>query len=200
MDNISMSLPDLPDGDQPASVLVLAPGFGDAGTAGCTGLITDSGAENLLYVTWSGDPSDRLAHASEHADALERARAVVVGDRTGSHSGDFDAVETVNSPTDLTGVGIAVTELLAADGSTAVCFDSVTALLQYVDLDTAFEFLHVFVGRLDRHDAAGHFHMDPGAHDDQLVAQVASLVDGRLALDDDGSVATASSSLRDWNR
>ncbi|GAB3680106.1 hypothetical protein GCM10028857_02380 [Salinarchaeum chitinilyticum] len=196
-----MSLPDLPDGDQPASVLVLAPGFGDADTAGCTGLIADSGAENLLYVSWSGDPSGKLAHVREHAADVERARAVVIGDTGGPPTGEFDAVETVSSPTDLTGVGIAVTELLGeTDGTTAVCFDSVTALLQYVDLDTAFEFLHVFVGRLNRHDAVGHFHMDPGAHDDQLVAQVASLVDGQLALDDDGSVTAAAASLRDWNR
>jgi len=196
-----MSIPELPDGDQPASVLVLAPGFGDAGTAGCTGLIADSGAENLLYVSWSGDPSNRLEHVYEHADPAGQARGVIIGDVRNQPSDAFDALETVNSPTDLTGVGIAVTELLSGtNGSTAVCFDSVTALLQYVDLDTAFEFLHVFVGRLHRHGAIGHFHMDPGAHDDKLVAQVASLVDGRLTLDDDGSVAAASSSLRNWNR
>ncbi|AGN02476.1 hypothetical protein L593_12685 [Salinarchaeum sp. Harcht-Bsk1] len=196
-----MSLPELPDGDQPATVLLLAPGFGDAGTAGCSGLFANSGAENLLYVTWSGDPSDRLAHAREHVDDVERARAVVVGDLSGPPSGPFDAVETVNAPTDLTGVGIAVTELLSqTEGSTAVCFDSVTALLQYVDLDTAFEFLHVFAGRLHRYDAVGHFHMDPGAHDPQVVAQVASLLDGKLVLDDDGDVEDAAASLRDWNR
>jgi hypothetical protein len=196
-----MSIPDLPNGAQPASVLLLAPGFGDASTAGCSGLLADSGAENLLYVTWSGDPSGRLAHVRKHAEAANRARAVVVGALTGQPEGPFDAVESVNAPTDLTGVGIAVTELLSdAEGRTAVCFDSVTALLQYVNLDTAFEFLHVFAGRLNRHDAVGHFHMDPGAHDDQLVAQVASLVDGRLEIDDDGAVIDAASSLREWNR
>jgi hypothetical protein len=196
-----MDLPDLPDGDHPATVLVLAPGFGDADAAGCAGLLADSGAENLLYVTWSGDPSDRLAHVSEHADDVKAARAVVVGDLSGPPSGPFDAVETVNAPTDLTGVGIAVTELLAeSEGSTAVCFDSVTSLFQYVDVDTAYEFLHVFAGRLYRNDAVGHFHMDPGAHDEQVVAQIASLVDGQLELDEDGAVVDASTSLRDWNR
>jgi hypothetical protein len=152
-------------------------------------------------VSWSGDPSDRLAHVEDHAGTVDRARAVIVGDLTGSPAGRFDAVETVNAPTDLTGVGIAVTEFLdASDGATAVCFDSVTALLQYVDMDTAFEFLHVFAGRLHRHGAVGHFHMDPGAHDPQVVAQVASLVDGKVELRDDGSLASASASLREWNR
>ena len=196
-----MALPDLPDGDQPATVLVLAPGFGDAGAAGCSGLFAESGAENLLYVTWSGDPSDRLAHVRDHTSGVEKARAVVVGDLSGPPSGPFDAVETVNAPTDLTGVGIAVTELLSrTEGTSAVCFDSVTALLQYVDLDTAFEFLHVFAGRLHQHHAVGHFHMDPGAHDPQVVAQVSSLVDGKLELADDGSVTDAAASLRKWNR
>jgi len=189
----------LPQGPQPASVLLLAPGFGDGDVAVCGGLLAEDEATNLLYVSWASDPSDRLASAREHGADPATTAAIVIGDARSTPEG-FDAVETINAPTDLTGVGIAVTELLSSvEGPSAVCFDSVTSLLQYVDVETAFEFLHVFAGRLYRHDAVGHLHMDPGAHDDQVVARVASLVDGRVRVGEDGGVESASASLRDWS-
>lgn len=189
----------LPEGEQPASVLLLAPGFGEGDTDVCSELLAASEALNLLFVSWANDPSDRLQHARSAGAGGGTTGAIVIGETRDAPTG-FDAVETVGAPTDLTGVGIAVTELLSGvEGTTAVCFDSVTSLLQYVDVETAFEFLHVFAGRLYRHDAVGHLHMDPGAHDEQVVARVASLVDGRVRVDDEGDVASAAASLRNWS-
>jgi len=195
-----MSGPDIPAGELPASILLEAPGFGDAGVDACAELVAAADPENVLFVSYGGDPSDRLARCRERGVDPDAAMAIVVGEVRGGVDGGFDAVEGLAAPSDLTGLGIAVTDALAdVEGTTAVCLDSVTSLLQYVDLETAFEFLHVFVGRCYRQNAVGHLHVDPGAHDAQTVAQLASLVDGRVVVDEDGSVASASASIRDWN-
>lgn len=194
-----MSVPDIPTGEPPHSVLLLAPGFGDGADHACSELLGASDATDVLYVGYAGDPSTRLSHYEVHSGTSDVARAVFVGEGAADAADKFETAETVSTPTDLTGIGIAVTELLAdADGATTVCFDSVTSLLQYVDVDTAYEFLHVVLGRLYSHDAVGHVHMDPTAHEDDVVERMTSLVDGRLELDDDGTVLEARSSLTDW--
>lgn len=194
-----MSTPDIPSGEPPHSVLLLAPGFGDGADRACSELLAESAAETVLFVSYAGDPSSRRSHFAAHVDDPGACRAIVVGEGAVDPEDGFEAVESVNTPTDLTGLGIAVTEQLQAAGpDTAVCFDSVTSLLQYVDVDTAYEFLHVVLGRLYSHDAVGHLHMDPTAHDDAVVERMTSLVDGRLRLADDGEVVDVRASLHDW--
>lgn len=184
----------------PSSILLEAPGVGDVEVDACAALVAAADADNVLFVSYGGDPSHRLAQCRESGVDPAAAIAIVVGEVRGSVDGDFDAVEGLSAPSDLTGLGIAVSDAVSdVQGRTAVCFDSVTQLTQYVDLETAYEFLHVFVGRLYRHDAVGHLHVDPGAHDEQTIAQLASLVDGRVVVEDDGSVASTSGSLRGWN-
>jgi hypothetical protein len=64
-----------------------------------------------------------------------------------------------------------------------VCFGSLTKLLQYVDLKTAFRFLHVMTRQVKQVGAVAHFHIAPDAHDEQTLATIQSLfdriVDGR---------------------
>lgn len=191
-----MSNPDLSAGDLPASMLLESPGFGDASTAACAAVVAAADPDAVVFVSYGTDPSDRLASVREHGADPDTTLAILVGEG-GAPAGDFDGVETLPTPSDLTGLGIAITEALGeVDGRTAVCFDSVTSLLQYVDLETAFEFLHVFVGRCYRGNAIGHLHVDPGAHDDRTVARLASLVDGRVVVDEDGQIASVSPSVR----
>lgn len=191
-----MTDPDLAAGALPASILVESSGFAGGGTAACPKLVAAADPDAVLFVSYGADPSARLASVRELGADPDAALAILVGE-AGAPAGDFDGVETVSAPSDLTGLGIAISEALSGgDGRTAVCLDSVTSLLQYVDVETAFEFLHVFVGRCYRRDAIGHLHVDPGAHDDRTVAQFASLVDGRVAVDEDGSIASASASIR----
>lgn len=99
-----------------------------------------------------------------------------------------NTVACLESPTDLTGLGITVSEYLAAEGGerTVVIFDSLTVLLQYVDLQRAFRFLHVLANRVGTVDATAFYHMDPGAHDDRAVATLSSLFDA-VAEYEDGS-------------
>lgn len=85
-----------------------------------------------------------------------------------------DVTVVSEKPTDLTGVGISVTDFLKrwddADEQTVVCFDSVTELLQFADRATIYRFLRIVTRRFDAIDAFAHFHMDPDAHDPETVA------------------------------
>jgi hypothetical protein len=67
-----------------------------------------------------------------------------------------------------------------------VCFDSLTAMLQYVDVETAYEFLHAITGQLYAADARAHFHIDPTAHDRTTVDSIASLFDAVVEFGADG--------------
>lgn len=99
-----------------------------------------------------------------------------------------NTVACIKSPTDLTGLGITVSEYLADEGGerTVLTFDSLTVLLQYVDLQRAFRFLHVLTNRVQTVNATAYYHMDPGAHDDKDVATLSSLFDA-VAEFEDGS-------------
>jgi hypothetical protein len=58
-------------------------------------------------------------------------------------------------------------------------------MLQYVELDQAFRFLHVVTDRLADADAMAHFHVDPGAHDDETIETLTSLFDGAWTFEDE---------------
>jgi hypothetical protein len=82
----------------------------------------------------------------------------------------------------LTGLGIQISEILQQwqnnDNRSVACFHSLTALLQYSDVQTVYKFLHVLTGRFATAGVAAHFHLDPGAHDDQTINTLKSLFDG----------------------
>jgi hypothetical protein len=117
----------------------------------------------------------------------ETTRSVSGGSPRTAHRGP-NTVACLESPTDLTGLGITISEYLADEGSdhTVLTFDSLTVLLQYVDLQRAFRFLHVLANRVQTVGATAYYHMDPEAHDDQDVATLVSLFDA-IAEFEDGS-------------
>jgi hypothetical protein len=63
-------------------------------------------------------------------------------------------------------------------------------MLQYVDVETAYEFLHAVTGQVHAAGARAHFHVDPSAHDDQKIAAIMSLFDASVSLQDDVEVQT----------
>lgn len=93
-------------------------------------------------------------------------------------------LRTVASPGNLTGVGIAISEVLAdwegastTEGRPVVSFGSLTVLLEHVPLDRAFQFLHVLSGRIARAGAVGYYYLDPDEHDERTVATLKTLFD-----------------------
>ncbi|WP_238392193.1 DUF7504 family protein [Halorussus amylolyticus] len=183
-----------------ASVLVLAPSLHEPTDEACLDLLTldRPSEENVLWVTYTRSPDsciqDWLAHAGEQPRNM---RFVSVGETTRSASamsgvtgnGRGEVVDTLSNPGDLTGLGIKLSEVLKEwsrnDAPTVACFNSLTALLQYADLQTVYKFLHVLTGRFAAADVTAHFHLDPDACDTQTVSTLTSLFDTVFELDED---------------
>jgi len=197
---------DIPDSFEPGdSLLVLAPSFATSDPKTCSGLLARDGVgeSHVLCVTFTRSPEDHLVNWRRHGNLPERASFVDVDasarsmdafEKSGGDIGQDDVdvtVSGISSPENLTRLGVRVTNCLeeladdVEDRQIVVCFDSITALLQYVELDQAFRFLHVVTERLADADAVAHFHVDPGAHDDETIETLRSLFDGTWAFEDE---------------
>jgi hypothetical protein len=112
----------------------------------------------------------RFSRLPSRADLAAEDDVVLVAPAEAGSFGDVP-VYTVEGPENLTGYGMAMTEVLEDyDEPLLVRLDSLTALLQHVSVNAAFRFVHVLSGRVDRERAVLVASLDPGAHDTQTVA------------------------------
>lgn len=159
---------------------------GDSGGSICRALLGDQGDERaVLWITYTRSPS---ACVESFPDGVgdPSFSIIAVGETATTDTdalGDV-SVETVSAPADLTGLGITLSQMLSETDDVTLCFDSLSALLQYVDRETAYEFLHAVTGQLYAAGATAHFHLDPTAHDRQTVDALASLFDAIIDLRD----------------
>lgn len=169
------------DGAQ--TVLLSEPSMGGGRTV-CTDLLTDASNPSVLFVSYTRQPDDCVGQLAGADTGVGKVGVITVGDTAGgSDRGDVIS-ETVSAPSDLTGLGIEIGQFLTEWDSTVVCFDSLTSMLQYVDFETAYEFLHTVLGQVRSADARAHFHIDPDAHDAEDVAAITSLFDARVSVGD----------------
>jgi hypothetical protein len=180
-----------------SNVLLLVPSLQSHSRGVCLDLLTQTPPEqtSVLAITYT-ETAGGWIDAWTEGVGLQPVRGGVVS--VGQSGVDVDepswATTGVENPSDLTGIGIELSELLSQmeaagdeDEQIAVCYDSVTTLLQYADLQRVFRFLHVVTGRIKSVDGVGHFHLDPGAHDDQTLATLKGLFDAVVEVDEDGS-------------
>ena len=163
--------------DGVATVLLCGPA--DQTDAVCRRLLDDGAAagRTLLWVSFGRGPADCLDRCT--VDDAERAVLAVGASPTDGP--DDVRVEAVSTPSDLAALGIKLSQFISeTDGDLTVCFDSVTAMLRHVDLETAYEFLHTVTRQCYLADARIHFHLDADAHDAETVAAITSLCDGRV--------------------
>lgn len=148
---------------------------------------------DLLAIDYRRTPDACLDEWNRHLGATPDRSTLVITDETPRSAAatvspqyGSNTVVTVENPADLTGIGITMSEYLTEHGGadTLVSFDSLTALLQYVELQRAFRFLHVITSRIRTVDAFAHYHMDPDAHDRKPIATLASLFDAVAEFDD----------------
>ena len=166
------------------AVLVCSPAGGGGPWDACADLLSpgEDDPVDLLYVCFSGDPAARLDALRERGVSLDRTAVASIGadvegadpDRTYT-VGDIEAVE------ELSDLGMyvrdAVFDWADRDGPTAVCFDSVTEMLERADLELTFEFLLVLIEGIRPSGAVAHFHFDPEAHDGQTRRTLEHLFD-----------------------
>ncbi len=90
--------------------------------------------------------------------------------------------DAVVDRTDLRGLGVKISrycEVLSEGGyDITVCIDGLTDLLAENDPEHVFQFVHVLVERLASVDAVTHFHVDPGAHEEEVVRTFESVFEG----------------------
>ena len=178
-----------------SNVLVLTESLDDAARESYYGALLpdDPSSMNVLAVDYRRTPEEYLEEWQRYVDERPRRCGIICVDESGGASGDGTevgpgAVAAVESPTDLTGLGIKIGNYLESQGGsdTLVTFDSLTMLLQYVELERAFRFLGVLGNRVNEADAVAHYHMDPKAHDDQEMATLSSLFDAVARFEGDG--------------
>ena len=180
-----------------SNVLLLAPSMDAHDAEGCAHLLDGDGATNAVLVTLLQSPDDRVDVLRRHRVEPDAVGVVCCDDSARGASAAaapastpaLPSVTAVSSPADLTGIGMHVSRYLSAwadsPAEVRLCFHSLTVLLQHVDVQRAFRFLHVLTQRVSVSDAVAHYHMDPAAHDPQVVAMMRNLCDVTLELVDD---------------
>ena len=177
-----------PDPQPGTNTLVMAPSLSSAKQSTCLSLLEADKRQRLdvLRITYSASPAELVESWRETHGALPgRMGIVVVGDGAGlGRPSDEDLPESVfvttANPNDITGLGMRLNNYLAdvePESQLAVCFDSLTELLQFADIQSAFKFLHMFAGQLREVGAVAHFHLDPGAHEDQTISRLKPVFD-----------------------
>lgn len=185
------------------NLLFLVPSFTPLSARWCANLLLSKSASGgkLVFVTATQSPDDRIKAWQSHVTTELPPRIGIVnlgGDsRTGAgdptitvdRGGSEIRVETIQNPGNLTRIGISLTSLLTdwppENDQVVICFDSLTSLLQYVEVRTLYQFLHVLTRQVNTLGGLAHYHLDPTAHDEQTVNQLMSLFDG--IVEPDGS-------------
>lgn len=131
-----------------------------------------------------------------HVGSLDRGRVGII-DASGSGGREFldITIESVSSPRDLTGISIGsakLTQLFEEQGITDIRYGliSVSTLLQHLDSQTVFQFLHVYTKRISDTGGLGIYTLDSDSHDATVVNTVTGQFDGVVELreTDEGAI------------
>ncbi|WP_251343995.1 RAD55 family ATPase [Haloplanus halophilus] len=153
-------------------------------------LAPDATAADPIVVMTTDDPAPRIhTQFADRGVEFDPSTFRVV-DASGAPGDDEADVHRVSSPADLTGMGVAFTKAVEEMGSPPrlrLGFLSISTLLQYVDAERAFSFLHVLSRRTSAAGYLGVYSIDPTTHEDRFVNVVTSIFDAAIELrEEDG--------------
>lgn len=97
-------------------------------------------------------------------------------------------IERVNAYTDFSRIGILISQALAdLDGSlpTVACFHGIETLVQSVDAEPLFKFLHIITNELSMADVTAHYQIDRDRHP-QTVSTIEPLFEQSVTVSADG--------------
>jgi hypothetical protein len=154
----------------------------------------ESGETTVLISTDRG--ASEVVRAFRQRDAFDPGRVGFIDctGREGPEDVEGAPVRRLGSPGDLTGMSLEFAKLVdrfddaGAGDRVRVGLASVSTLLMYTDVRTAFRFLHVFTSRIRSGGLFGVFAMDPGMHDQQTVNTVRAVFDCEARVADGGEV------------
>ncbi|GAB3317864.1 RAD55 family ATPase [Haloplanus salinarum] len=154
-------------------------------------LLAPSEPTDPIVVMTTDDPAPRIHAEFEDRGVRIDPETFRVVDASGAPGDDDPTVHRVNSPADLTGMGVAFTEAVEEVDSPPrlrLGFVSISTLLQYVDAERAFSFLHVLSRRTSAAGYLGVYSLDPTTHEDRFVNVVTSIFDAAIELrEEDGT-------------
>jgi KaiC/GvpD/RAD55 family RecA-like ATPase len=181
---------DVDDVDPGMNLLITGPAMSGKRQLAFELLAPDPAAADPIVVMTTDDPAPRIRTQFEDRDVRLDPSAFRVVDASGAPGDDDPAIHRVNSPADLTGMGVAFTKAVDGLGTPdrlRLGFVSISTLLQYVDAERAFSFLHVLSRRTSAAGYLGVYTMDPTTHEDRFVNVVTSIFDAAIELrEEDG--------------
>lgn len=185
MSELPFSIP-----DRAHNVLVLAP---SEAQSLCTELSRedDPGSIRNLTITYLEDADAcRRRWQTNRGSLPEELVVIQAGERRSAsrqRSADDSVAAAQEHPGDLTWLGIHANEHLTrwfdVDDEVVICLDSLSVMLQYVETERAYKFVHVLSNRAEQAGALAHYHMDPTVHDDQTVNLLKQLCDAAVEFD-----------------
>ncbi|MFW6435024.1 MAG: RAD55 family ATPase [Halovenus sp.] len=123
-----------------------------------------------------------------YVDSLDRDRVGIV-DTAGSDGQDLlnATTESVSSPGDLTGISIGTAKLFRQferRGITDIRYGlvSISTLLQYLDSQVVFKFLHIYTKRIEETGGLGIYTLNDDSHDPQTLNTITGQFDGVIQL------------------
>ncbi|MDQ2071174.1 DUF7504 family protein [Haloarcula sp. NS06] len=186
------------------SLLVTGPVLSGAREMGLRLLCSPDTNDGTVLVATDSDATTILADFERHGGALDRERVRVIDCVQESSDLPEDSVSAVNTPADLTGIGIEYSgqyESTYASGYTRVRTGiiTLTPLLVYCDdVRAVYRFLNTITGRIGTANGLGVCVLDPNAHEEQVVESVARFFDGRVDVRaDQGDLDLRVAGLRD---
>jgi len=161
-------------------------------------LAVGTGNGDGIIVVSTRDSATRVR--DEFATVLDEGAVPEIGivDAVTQHIGrstDAEMTKYTASPRDLSAIGIKFSEFIQSfytdqqQEHNRVGVDSLTTLLLYSNLQTVFQFTHVFTSRVETVDGLGLYTIEATAHDSESLNTLGQLFDGRIVVDESG-VAT----------
>ena len=155
-------------------------------------LLADGGrdGEGAVGVTTGDRAADWIGGLESRAPGVADHQLGVIDCRAERNHDDPDSgvyVHHVGSPSDLTGMGIGITESFerlhdAGIDQGRLGLSSLSTMLTYSDKETVFKFCHVLSSRLDAAGFLGFFTIDSSAHDDQTLQVIKQAFDGLVEI------------------
>ncbi|OYR43010.1 hypothetical protein DJ82_01215 [Halorubrum sp. Ib24] len=177
-----------------SSILLLAPSDDSPDDRACVDLLTREPPDetNVLSVTLSASPSDRLSIWRRESGEEFPARTTIFDGRRGETDGESGAAPESESMSvrrfpehaDLHDIGLAIAEQIGAwrdtDEATVMCFHSLTTLFAAYDADRVVSLITSLNDLCDSRDVIAHHHVDPKEFDAETVTTLRPLYDAVL--------------------
>lgn len=190
--DISGVLPDSTIRELPAGTSLLVSGPAMIGKNELAIRLLAAGHEEgdgILCVTTSRNAASLLDEFEAQIPTLDRGLVGIVDCSGGDDQQTIKeiATERVSTPGDLTGISIGTAKLLQRFSKKDISdirhgFVSISTLIQYLDINTVFKFLHVYTSRINDTKGIGIFVVDSESHDPQTLSTITSEFDGVIEL------------------